>query len=133
MTVSHVQAGLESWHKILENNDPSGLDTLLEDHVTFWSPVVHTPQQGKDITKMYLMAAFLTLANDSFEYVNEFKSETGAVLEFRTEIDGIVINGIDMMTFNQDGQITEFKVMVRPLKAVNLLHQKMMHMLETMK
>ena len=113
------------WHNIVRTRDASGLGELLADDVIFYSPVVHTPQVGKAITTMYLSAAVHVFGNDSFKYVREILSKSDAVLEFETEIDGILINGVDMIKWNEDGKIIEFKVMVRPLKAINLIHQKM--------
>ena len=120
---------VERWHVLVKARDPAGLDALLADDVVFHSPVVHTPQRGKPITTMYLMAALQVLGNDSFTYVREVIGERDAVLEFTAEIDGIHINGVDMMRWNDANQIVDFKVMVRPLKAVNLLHQMMKAML----
>lgn len=120
---------LETWHNIVRTRDASGLNELLDDDVVFYSPVVHTPQVGKAITAMYLSAAVHVFGNDSFRYVREIVGDSDAVLEFETEIDGIVINGVDMIKWNEKGQIIEFKVMIRPLKAVNLIHQKMGQML----
>ena len=122
---------LSHWHNIVRTRDASGLDTLLADDVVFYSPVVHTPQVGKAITAMYLSAAVHVFGNESFRYVREIVGESDAVLEFETEIHGIVINGVDMIKWNGSGQITEFKVMIRPLKAVNLIHQKMGEMLQS--
>ena len=113
------------WHNIVRTRDASGLGELLADDVIFYSPVVHTPQVGKAITTMYLSAAVHVFGNDSFKYVREILGKSDAVLEFETEIDGILINGVDMIKWNEDGKIIEFKVMVRPLKAINLIHQKM--------
>ena len=98
---------------------------LLADDVVFQSPVVHTPQRGKAITTQYLAAALQVLNNESFTYLNEWIGETSAVLEFQSVIDGIEINGVDIIAWNAAGKITHFKVMVRPLKAINLLHQMM--------
>jgi hypothetical protein len=120
---------LQSWHNIVHTRDASGLRDLLAEDVVFYSPVVHTPQVGKAITSMYLAAAVQVFGNESFRYVREIVGESDAVLEFETEIDGILINGVDMIRWNADGKITEFKVMLRPLKAVNLIHQKMGEML----
>ena len=103
---------------------------MLTDDVVFYSPVVHTPQIGRAITTMYLSAALHVFGNDSFRYIREVVGESDAVLEFETEIDGIVVNGVDMIRWNADGKITEFKVMVRPLKAINIIHQKMGEMLQ---
>lgn len=113
------------WHRAVHAKDTRLLDELLADDVVFLSPVVHTPQLGKKITKAYLSAAFMVFMNDTFRYVRELRGERDAVLEFMLEMDGIQINGVDMMRWNDVGQVTEFKVMLRPLKAVNLIHQKM--------
>lgn len=125
-----IRDTIEKWHKLLETQDIAALDTLLHDDVTFHSPVVHTPQQGKQITTLYLAAAFNTLNGDDFKYLRQVIGENDAVLEFQTVIDGIILNGVDMITCDDDGLITDFKVMVRPLKAVNLIHQKMGEMLQ---
>lgn len=109
--------------------DSSALNELLADDVVFHSPVVHTPQVGRAITAIYLTAAMQVFGNESFRYVRELTGERDAVLEFETEIDGITVNGVDMIKWNADGKIVEFKVMVRPLKAINLIHQKMAAML----
>ena len=119
-----------SWHDIVSKRDAIGLADLLADDVVFYSPVVHTPQIGKEITTMYLTAALHVFGNKTFRYVREVVGENDAVLEFETEIDGITVNGVDMIRWNSDGKITEFKVMLRPLKAVNIIHQKMGEMLQ---
>ncbi len=126
------QPTIDAWHEVVKNRDPSGLDAILADDVVFHSPVVHTPQQGKQLTTLYLSAAVMVLGNDSFEYVREVVGESDAMLEFTAEVQGIHINGVDMFHWNADGQIDDFKVMVRPLKAVNLLHGMMKQMLEQM-
>ena len=125
MTVS----ALPRWHELVKTRSASGLAALLADHAVFHSPVVHTPQVGKAITMQYLAAALHVFGNPSFRYVREVAGDRDAVLEFVTEIDGIVVNGVDMIAWNDDGQIVDFKVMLRPLKAVNLIHQKMAAML----
>jgi len=116
---------LSTWHRLVKTRDVAGLDALLADDAVFLSPVVHRPQVGKAVTKQYLAAAFQVFFNESFRYVRELQGPTDAVLEFELELDGIAINGVDMMKWNAEGRITEFKVMLRPLKAVNLIHQKM--------
>ncbi len=118
------------WHELLKTRNVKGLDALLADDAVFHSPVVHTPQVGKTLTRMYLSAAFMVFANESFRYVREVVGERDAVLEFQVEIDGVSVNGVDMIRWNDDGQIVDFKVMLRPLKAVNLIHQKMAAMLQ---
>ena len=121
---------LETWHQLVQSRNARGLDALLAHDVVFYSPVVHTPQVGKAITKQYLSAAFHVFFNESFHYVREVVGPFDAVLEFSVHIDGISVNGVDMLKWNADGKITEFKVMLRPLKAVNLIHQKMAAMLQ---
>ena len=124
---------LTLWHGIVKRRDQLGLQDLLADDVIFHSPVVHTPQRGKAITLMYLQGALHVLNNGHFRYEREIVGARDAVLEFSTQIDGIVINGVDLIGWGDDGRITDFKVMVRPLKAVNLLHQKMAQMLDKLK
>ena len=115
----------------MEGRNASGLDSLLSDRVVFHSPVVHTPQIGKVITTHYLTAAFRVFFNESFRYVREITNSRDAVLEFQVEIDGISVNGVDMIKWDDEGKIVEFKVMIRPLKAINLIHQKMASMLQS--
>ena len=125
-------APIQQWHAYLETLDKAVLKNLLSEDVVFESPVVHTPQAGRAITLKYLLGAAAVLNNDSFHYENEWFSANGAVLEFVTEIDGIKINGVDIIHWTDAGRIDHFKVMVRPLKAINLLHQKMGAMLASM-
>jgi hypothetical protein len=122
-------ATLDTWHGLVKSRNVKGLDALLADDVVFFSPVVHTPQVGKALTLQYLSAAFHVFFNESFRYVRELSARRDAVLEFQVEIDGISVNGIDMLKWDDEGRITEFKVMIRPLKAINLIHQKMAAML----
>jgi SnoaL-like domain len=121
---------IEIWHDLVEKRDTRGLDALLADEAVFYSPVVHTPQVGKAITKKYLAAAFHVFFNESFRYVRELQGDRDAVLEFEVKLDEITVNGVDMIKWNEAGKITEFKVMLRPLKAVNLIHQKMAEILQ---
>ena len=121
---------LATWHQLLKERDPRGLDSLLSDEVVFHSPVVHTPQAGKAVTTQYLGAAFHVFYNESFHYVREVVGDRDAVLEFKVEIDGISVNGVDMIKWDDEGRIVDFKVMIRPLKAINLIHQKMAAMLQ---
>jgi hypothetical protein len=128
-----VHDNLAKWYASAESGDQAKLSEILADDVVFLSPVVHTPQEGKYVTSLYLTAASNTIGNDSFKYTGEYGSENGAVIEFETEMDGIKVNGIDMITWNDEGLISEFKVMVRPLKAVNMVHAQMKAMLEEFK
>jgi hypothetical protein len=117
--------GLESWYAFMKSHDSKTLWDLLHPDAVFESPVVHTPQRGRDITFKYLASAEKVLGGPGFTYVGEWTSANGAVLEFKTMIDGIEINGVDVITFDAEGRITNFKVMVRPLKAINMLHRLM--------
>ena len=121
------------WHRLVQSRDPSGLGTLLADEVVFYSPVVHAPQRGRALTAMYLSAAFEVFFNQSFRYVREILGPADALLEFTTVVEGVEVNGIDLIKWNESGEIVEFKVMIRPLKAINLIHQKMASRLELMK
>ena len=116
---------IDAWHQFVKSRDLALLDALLADDVVFHSPVVHTPQHGKAVTLIYLRGAMEVLGSPAFRYVREIRGERDALLEFATEIDGITINGVDLIRWDGAGRIVDFKVMVRPLKAVNVLHQKM--------
>ncbi len=117
---------LDGWREYMRTHDHKALWALLHPDAVFESPVVHTAQRGRDITFKYLAGAEQVLGGPGFRYVGEWRNATGAILEFETEIEGITINGVDIMTFTEDGtQIVHFKVMVRPLKAINLLHRLM--------
>jgi hypothetical protein len=117
--------GLDKWYGYIKSPNHTALWDLLHPDVVFESPVLRTPQRGRDITFKYLSAAEKVLGGPGFGYVGEWRGDTGAVLEFEAEIDGIKLNGVDIITFADDGRITKFKVMVRPLKAINLLHRLM--------
>ena len=139
-------SAVEKWFEVMKSNDMDKLDELLAEDVVFYSPVVYTPQKGKDITKMYLMAAGGVFgegtkdevidsnsSQSKFKYIKEIIGEKSALLEFESEMNGIYVNGVDVISWNEEEKITEFKVIVRPLQAVNMLHQKMQAMLENMK
>ena len=145
---SPAEAGLEAWHRAVRNMSPEALDEILADDVVFHSPVVHTPQAGRAVTKLYLLAAFNVFPGQSkseaerapeerseskFRYVREVVGTHDAVLEFLTEMDGIRVNGVDMIRWNDAGRIVDFKVMIRPLKAIQKVHAQMGAMLEAMK
>ena len=120
---------LSLWHQCVQSKDFSRLEDILAEDCIFLSPVVHTPQVGRDITALYLAGAIQVLGNN-FRYIKEVVSGHHAVLEFNCEVDDILVNGVDIMTFNEQGKIVEFKVMLRPLKAVNLVHARMGEMLQ---
>ena len=124
--MSSAANGIANWHKVIEGgSDPDALAEILRDDAVFHSPVVHTPQVGKPIVMAYLTAAGETLGNDNFTYLREVVDGDNAVFEFCTQMDGIQINGIDMITFDDEGKIKDFKVMVRPLKAINKVWEMM--------
>ena len=126
-----MTSGLERWHRIVKSRDLAELEALLADDVVFHSPVVHTPQFGKAITFKYLEAALHALNTPDFKYLSTCSSGNMSVLEFETKLDGILVNGVDLITWSDDGsQIKSFKVMVRPLKAVNAVHEAMGRMLQ---
>jgi hypothetical protein len=121
---------LAIWHELVKTRSAKGLDSLLADNAVFYSPVAHAAQEGKAITQQYLSAAFEVFGNESFRYEREVVGSRDAVLEFQVRIDGISVNGVDMIKWDDEGRIVEFKVMIRPLRAVNLIHQKMAAMLQ---
>jgi hypothetical protein len=122
---------LDAWHHMVRTNDPSGLRELVAEDAVFHSPVVHAAQHGRKLTVMYLSAAFQVFFNPTFRYVREIVGASDAMLEFETEIDGILVNGVDIIKWNDEGHIVEFKVMIRPLKAINVIHQRMAAMLQS--
>jgi len=144
-----IQDVIARWHGFLSSKDPAALDALLDDNVVFYSPVVFTPQVGKAITSLYLMAAGKALpgdpagspgANDDrahddgrFRYTKQVLSGDTAVLEFETTVEGKYVNGVDIIRCNAHGKIVEFRVMVRPLQGLNAVHLQMASTLEAMK
>ena len=139
-----IRKNIQKWHDLIAGNFPGGYDELLADDVVFFSPVVFTPQHGKNLAKLYLMAAGNTFGGDedkadgtlkesSFHYTKEVLDGNQAILEFETQIDGKYVNGVDIISFNEEGKISEFKVMIRPLQAVNIIHMQMQKMLEQFK
>lgn len=132
--IKGYQPNLQAWFDyMMEGHDKNLLLELLHDDVVFRSPVVHTPQEGKAITFAYLSAAGNTLGNGTFKYTRVFDCGDKAVLEFENVMDGIQVNGIDMIEWDSDGKIIDFKVMVRPLKGMQVVHAAMGKMLEQMK
>jgi hypothetical protein len=139
-----IEQVIERWHAHLRGELPGGLDELLDDDVVFYSPIVYTPQAGKAITKLYLEAAGQTLPGDGagasggkpapgrFHYTKTVMSGDTAVLEFETTVEGKYVNGVDIIRCDDEGRIVEFRVMIRPLQAINLVHQQMAAMLERM-
>ncbi|MEO0441322.1 MAG: nuclear transport factor 2 family protein [Pseudomonadota bacterium] len=126
---------LKVWHDRMVDKSREALDAQLANDAVFHSPVVYTPQKGKTIVMAYLTAADTVLGNDSFRYVREIVDDEKnmAMLEFQLELDDIQVNGVDIISWNDDGLIQDFKVMVRPLQAINKVWDEMGKMLEKMK
>jgi hypothetical protein len=141
-----IDGVVERWHRHLRGDLPGGLDDLLHEDVVFYSPIVYTPQEGRDITKLYLTAAGQTLPGDGageggdgggeskggFRYTKQVLAGDTAVLEFETTVGGKYVNGVDIIRCDDDGRIVEFRVMIRPLQAVNRVHEQMRAALERM-
>jgi hypothetical protein len=139
-----IEPVIDKWHAHLRGQLPGGLDELLDDDVVFYSPIVYTPQRGKAITTLYLQAAGMTLpgspegsgpggSTGGFRYTKEVLAGDTAILEFETSIGGTYVNGVDIIRCSDEGRIVEFRVMIRPLQAVNLVHRQMAATLERMK
>ena len=126
-----MNSPIKKWHEVVATQDHELLKSILSENVIFYSPVVFTPQKGRDITYLYLMAAAQVFNNKSFNYTKEIINKNEATLEFELIIDGIEINGIDLITWNEDGLIIEFKVFIRPLQGVNVIHSMMQNMLKS--
>lgn len=123
-----IESLVARWHAFLESGEPAELDALLADDVVFYSPVVYTPQRGKDVTTMYLMGAKQVLgggADGEFRYAKQVLAGDTAVLEFETSLDGKYVNGVDIIRCNDAGKLVEFRVMLRPLQAINAVHAAM--------
>jgi hypothetical protein len=114
-----MQNNINAWKNALHSHDEGFLARVLADDVVFHSPAVHSPQKGKALAYAYLSAAKVVLNNETFRYVNEWQNANSAILEFELELNGVHVNGIDIITWNNEGQIIDFKVMVRPMKGIN--------------
>lgn len=123
---------LANWHRVVRTRDPVLLADLLAEDAVFHSPVMHRPQVGRDLVTLYLTGAMHVLANDTFHYVREVVGENDAVLEFETIVDGLTINGVDMIRWDEAGHIVDFTVMIRPRRALDLLQQRMAALLQSM-
>jgi hypothetical protein len=120
-----IPLAIAGWEKVVETRDFGLLDPLLADDVVFESPIVHTPQVGRAITRSYLIAAVQVLRNPEFRFVGRWFAEQSAVLELETRIDGVTVNGVDIIGWNSEDRINRFKVMIRPLKAIDAVQQAM--------
>jgi SnoaL-like domain len=124
-----TQTVIQRWIDIIDNHRPDELDDLLADDAVFYSPAVFTPQEGKAKTAMYLRAAERMFSGTDFRYIGQWFGEQSAVLEFTATIDGMYVDGIDMITWNDDEKIVSFKVMMRPFKALGVIMPKMAELL----
>src|SRR5579864_2322491 len=129
-----IEQVVDRWHRSITGDLPGGLDDLLADDVVFYSPIVYTPQRGKAVTTMYLLAAAQTLlgagVDGAFRYTKQVLGDSVAILEFETTVGGKYVNGVDIIRCDDTDRIVEFRVMIRPLQAVNIVHEKMRAMLE---
>ena len=123
---------IHKWHEVVGSDDLNLLDKIIAEDAVFSSPVVFTPMEGKEITMMYLHAAGDSFNMEKFKYTKEIHDGMNSVLEFETYIDDISVNGVDMIEWNEDGKITNFKVMIRPFKAVQKVQEKMVEALESL-
>ncbi|MCH9720249.1 MAG: nuclear transport factor 2 family protein [Actinomycetia bacterium] len=121
---------LAHWHRVVAARDPLLLADLLTEDATFHSPIVHRPQEGRDLVTLYLTGAMHVLGNDTFRYVREVVGDSDAVLEFVAEVDGVHVNGVDMISWDRANRITDFKVMLRPMRAIELVRDKMAELLQ---
>jgi hypothetical protein len=121
------------WHEVVKNRDYNLLESILSDDIIFYSPVVYTPQKGKQLALQYLMAASEVFNSTSFQYNKEMIGESSASLEFSLTLDSTDINGIDLISWDKTGKINEFKVFIRPLQGVNMIHKLMQGMMESFK
>lgn len=131
MTSTHVY--LEKWHQGLKSQDQNFLDDILDDECVFTSPIVFKPIEGKEMSKLYLMGAGQTFDMQRFDYVRELVDGLDCVLEFETYIGNISVNGVDIIRWNENGKIVDFKVMIRPLQAIHALQTKMSEALIALK
>ncbi|KPM13227.1 nuclear transport factor 2 family protein [Citromicrobium sp. WPS32] len=125
-----TQQGLAEWHTLATAPNPERLARLVAEDAVFHSPVVHTPQEGRKLVVSYLSAAAATLGQGDFRYVRELVDGQNVMLEFTCVLDGIQVNGVDIIRFDEAGKIADFKVMIRPIKAVNKVWEMMAAQLE---
>jgi len=122
--MSEQPAALRAWHAVVESGNPALLDDLLADDVVFRSPAVFTPQRGKSVTTRYLSSAMVVLG-PSLRYVGQWHDQASAVLEFEAELDGVYVQGVDMLRWNEQDKLTSFTVMVRPIRGLQKLAELM--------
>jgi hypothetical protein len=115
---------LRAWHAVAASGDPALLIELLADDVEFRSPAVFRPQPGKQLTTWYLAAAIIVLG-PTLRYVHEWHDDSSAVLEFEAELEGVYVQGVDMLRWNEADKLTSFTVIVRPMRGLEKLVELM--------
>lgn len=118
---SDLPRAVSLWKQIAASHDFSLIDDLIADDAVFESPVLHTPQVGRELVKLYLSAAVSVLGGPDARFVNQWISNRSAVLELETTVGGLALNAVDILTWDDAGRVTRFKVMARPLKAIQAL------------
>ncbi len=123
---------LSSWHKVVKTSDAKLLKSILDKEAIFYSPILFKPQKGRKKVMTYLLSAAKMFEGNDFHYVKELATASDAILEFNAKIDGIEVDGVDIISWNEDGKIVEFKVMLRPFQAIEKVGEKMKAQLENM-
>jgi hypothetical protein len=118
------QRTLEDWHRFVASGDRDLLAPLLAEHIVFRSPFVQSPIPGRPATLLVLTTVVQIFEN--FRYHRTFLAGThGAALEFSASIGKWQLKGIDLIKFDEAGEMTEFEVMIRPIKALQALGEEM--------
>ena len=120
---------VERWLQVIEDGQTAQLDDMLAEDAVFYSPAVFTPQRGRATVLAYLHAAEQIFSATNFHYVQKWYGENSAVLHFAADVDGLSLEGIDMIQWNDAGKITSIKVMIRPFKALQGVIAKMAELL----
>ena len=133
MSATATPPVIERWLGVIEGGRIDELEEMLAEDAVFYSPAVFAPQRGRALAAAYLRAAEQMFSGTDFHYVNKWFDSHSAVLEFAAEVDGLTVEGIDMIHWNDAGEITSFKVMIRPFKALQGVIGKMAELLATQK
>jgi hypothetical protein len=120
---------IERWLRVIEDGQSAHLDDMLAEDAVFYSPAVFTPQRGRATALAYLQAAEQMFSATNFHYVEKWYGENSAVLHFAADVDGLSLEGIDMIHWNDAGKITSIKVMMRPFKALQAVIGRMAELL----
>jgi len=124
MLDAKAQKTLDAWHRMVAARDLSAVESLCAPGAVFRSPVAHAPYEGAAMVAAFLQQAVLTFEN--FRYYRTFVGGPGdVVLEFSASVAGKDLRGIDMITFDGEGRIVVFEVMVRPASGLQALGAEM--------